>query len=129
MVVRGMRLLKGGNMDALLLWSHIHKDLRLKSSSADSHVPMDLQIRHLDLAHCRGTSWRVSIQVGTRSQTFPNLARHLALCFLFEEIPPFGEEEAACVYVCIWCFRRNHTIYQPCPGEQIIFCKVCKFCV
>lgn len=28
----GMRVLKGSNVDALLLWSHIHKDLRLKSS-------------------------------------------------------------------------------------------------
>lgn len=34
---------------------------------------------------------------------------------------------SVCVHVCIWCFRRNRTIYQPCPGEQLIFCKVCKF--
>lgn len=78
-VALGRRVLKGGNLVAPLLWSPIHKNLRQKSSSVDSHVPMNLQICHLCLACCRGTSWRISIQVGTRSQTFPNLARRSAL--------------------------------------------------
>lgn len=125
----GKEVLKGGNLVAPLLRSPIHKNLRQKSSSVDSHVPMNLQIGHLCLACCRGTSWRISIQVGTRSQTFPNLARRSALFSVRGNSSICLGGSSVCVCLYLGCFRRNHAIYQPRPGEQIIFCKVCKLCV